>query len=249
MLPTAVTERTGRVAILGIPVDRLTMAAALDRIVAFIESKSPHVVVTADSSGIVAALHDPEFRSILLNADLVTPDSIGVVWAAKRSGSPIPERVSGVDLADRLCGLSAERGYRLYFLGAAPGVAEMAAERMRLTHPGCLIVGARHGYFPEDSDELVAKEVAASKPDVLLVAMGIPRQEKFIARTQTIVGASVAMGVGGSFDVFSGRTRRAPKLAQRLHLEWFWRLLLNPSKIRKAKSLPKFAWMVLRSRK
>jgi N-acetylglucosaminyldiphosphoundecaprenol N-acetyl-beta-D-mannosaminyltransferase len=225
------------------------MDRVLERIDAFISSKEPHIVVTADSSGLVAATRDPEFKEILLNADLVTPDSIGIVWGARRAGQPVPERVSGVDIADELCKRSAERGYRIYFLGAAPGVAELAAERMRLRHPGCNIVGVRHGFFPSDSDELVAREVAESKPDVLLVAMGIPRQEKFIARTRHIIRAPVAMGVGGSFDVFSGRAKRAPRVVQRLHLEWMWRLILKPSKFAKAKSLPVFVWLVLRGKR
>ena len=237
-----------RVTILGIPVDRVTMEQALSKIDAFVADGGPHLVVTADSSGIVAAQHDPFFRDLLVSADLVTPDSVGILWAAKRKGQPIEARVSGVDLVDALCARSADRGYRIYFLGAAPGVAEMAAERLRLRHPGCRIVGVRHGYFPQESDEVVAREIAESKPDILFVAMGIPRQEKFILATREIIGAKVAMGVGGSLDVFSGRTRRAPRLFQRMRLEWLWRLLLNPRKYQKVRALPKFVWMVLRAR-
>lgn len=237
-----------RVSILGIPVDRVTMDEALARIDGFVADGGPHLVVTADSSGIVAAQTDAFFKDLLLHADLVTPDSVGILWAAKRQGMPIEARVSGVDLVDALCARSADKGYRIFFLGAEPGVAEMAAERLRLRHPGCRIVGARHGYFPPESDEVVAREVAEAKPDILFVAMGIPRQEKFILATQEIIGAKVAMGVGGSLDVFSGRTRRAPRLFQRMKLEWLWRLMLNPRKYQKVRALPQFVWMVLRSR-
>lgn len=237
-----------RVEILGIPVDRVTMDEALERIDGFVADGGPHLVVTADSSGIVAAQTDAFFRDLLLSADLVTPDSAGILWAAKRQGKPIGARVSGVDLVDALCARSADRGYRIYLLGAEHGVAEMAAERLRLRHPGCRIVGARHGYFPPESDEIVAREIAEAKPDILFVAMGIPRQEKFILATQEIIGAKVAMGVGGSLDVFSGRTRRAPRLFQRMKLEWFWRLMLNPRKYQKVRALPQFVWMVLRAR-
>ena len=220
----------------------------MERIAGFVASKRPQMVVTADSSGIVQAQTDPEFRSILEGADLVTPDSIGILWAARRQAEVLPERVSGVDILDRICAKSADKGWRLYFLGAEPGVAEMAAEKLRLKYPGCNIVGSRHGYFPSDSDDIVAAEVAEFKPDVLFVAMGIPRQEKFIKRTMPIIGAPVAIGVGGSFDVFSGKTRRAPRLIQKLSLEWLWRTLMNPRKWRKALALPRFAWLVLRSR-
>lgn len=241
--------RPDQVVILGLPVDRLDMHETLRVLEKFIASKTPHLIVTADAAGIVQAQSDEEWNAIFRSADLRTPDSVGVLWAAKRAGKPIREKVSGVDLVDRLCELSADKGYRIFFLGAAPGVAELAAEKLRLKHPGCNIVGARHGFFPPDSDAIVAQEIAETRPDILFVAMGIPRQEKFIRSTQSIVGASVAMGVGGSFDVFSGRAKRAPILLQKLKLEWLWRLILNPRKIAKAKNLPVFAWRVLTSPK
>ncbi len=234
------------VTILGIPVDRVTMNSTMEAIEGFISSGGAHMVVTADSSGLYAQLADPEFRDILLKADLVTPDSFGVVWAAKRLGKPVAGRVSGVEMVSRICARSAEKGWRIFILGAAHGVAEMAAERLRLAYPGCNIVGTRHGFFPPSDDAVVAEEVALVKPDVLFVAMGIPRQEKFIAATMPIIRAGVAIGVGGSFDVFSGKTKRAPGLIQKLNLEWLWRLVMNPKKYSKAAMLPKFAWRVLR---
>lgn len=238
-----------RVRILGMPVDAVTMPEAMERIARFVRSDRPHLVVTADSSGIVQAQTDPALAELYQTADLVTPDSAGIVWAMRRAGSPVPARVSGVDLVDRVCAESADTGWRIYFLGAAPGVAELAAERMRLRHPGCNIVGARHGYFPPESDAVVAAEVAETKPDLLFVAMGIPRQEKFIRATEDAIGAKVAMGVGGTFDVFSGRVKRAPKLLQRLRMEWAWRLAQNPKKIGKVMLLPRFVALVLRERR
>ncbi len=249
MSPSVHPISGSKVSILGVEVDAVDMPGAIRILEEFIQARTPRLIATADSSGIVQAQTDPELREIYGRADLVTPDSHGVLWAARRQGVALPERVSGVDLLEALCRLSAEKGYRLAFLGAAPGVAELAAERLRLKYPGCHIVGARHGYFPPESDEVVAEEIAALRPDALFVAMGIPRQEKFILKTQSIIGAPVAMGVGGSLDVFSGKTRRAPKLFQRLKLEWLWRLLLNPKKIGKVMALPRFALLVLRSPK
>lgn len=249
MTTQAPVKSLPRVQILGVSVDRLDMPTALERLDEFLASKKPHIVVTADACGIVQAQGDPEFMKILREADLVTPDSAGVLWAAARQGQPIPERVSGVDLTDKLCAMSADKGWRIFLLGAAPGVADLAAEKLRLKHLGCNIVGTRHGFFPSESDEVVAQEIAALSPDILLVAMGIPRQEKFIKKTQDIIGASVAMGVGGSLDVFSGKAKRAPLLFQRLKLEWLWRLILNPSKISKAKFLPSFVSLVLKQRR
>lgn len=235
------------VTILGVPVDVVTFDQAIGKIAQMLSSDGHHIVATADASGIDIAQSDAEFMQILNSASLVTPDSVGVLWAAKRLGKPISMRVSGVELVDRLCGLSAESGFRIFFLGAAPGVAELAAEKMRLRHPGCNIVGVRHGYFPASDDELVAAEISESKPDLLFVAMGIPRQEKFLAKCLAVTGAKVGMGVGGSLDVFSGTVRRAPKLFQKLNLEWLWRTLSNPRKLAKAKHLPVFWWRVLRS--
>lgn len=221
----------------------------MDQLRGFIAGQEPRLVVTADACGIAQAQTDPELMKIYQTADLVTPDSVGVLWAVKRQGQGLPERVSGVDLVDRLCAASADKGYRIFFLGAASGVAEEAAEKMRLRHPGCNIVGTRHGYFPADSDEIVAREVAEARPDVLFVAMGIPRQEKFIMATRHIIQAKVGIGVGGSFDVFSGRVKRAPKLVQAIHMEWLWRTLSNPKKISKAKNLPLFVAYVLKKGK
>jgi N-acetylglucosaminyldiphosphoundecaprenol N-acetyl-beta-D-mannosaminyltransferase len=249
MTVTAPANIESRTLILGVGIDPLTMDECLSRIEGFVAERRPHIIVTADAAGIVQSTDDPELRQIYLEADLVTPDSVGVLWAAKRQGKPLPERVSGVDLVDRICDLSAKKGYRVYFLGAAPGVAELAAEKLRLRHPGCNIVGTRHGFFPADSDEVVAQEVAEFKPDFLFVAMGIPRQEKFIANTRGTIQAAVSMGVGGSFDVFSGKAKRAPRLLQKLKLEWLWRLILNPKKIAKAKNLPRFVRLVLKERR
>ncbi len=242
----ASTQSHPRIEILGLPIDQVTMKETLAQIEQFIASDRCNLIITADASGLVQAQTDPYFQQLFAKAALITPDSAGVLWAAKRFGTPLKERVSGVDIVQEVCRISADKGYRIYFLGAAPGVAELAAEKLRLRFPGCNIVGARHGYFPPESDSVVAQEVAETKPDVLFVAMGIPRQEKFIEATSEIIGAKVAMGVGGSFDVFSGKVRRAPKLFQRMRMEWLWRLLQNPKKIGKVMLLPRFVMLVLR---
>ncbi len=238
-----------QVEILGITVDVLTFSNALETIAAFLGKNKSHVIVTADAAGIMIAQTNHEYRSVLLSADLVTPDSVGVLWAGRRAGAKFTERVSGVELVDALCKLSANNGHRIYFLGSSPGVAELAAEKLRLKHPGCNIVGTRHGFFPASDDELVAQEIAEAKPDILFVAMGIPRQEIFISKTKEIIGAKVNMGVGGSLDVFSGTVKRAPKLFQKLNLEWLWRTISNPKKIAKSKYLPQFFWRVLRNKR
>jgi N-acetylglucosaminyldiphosphoundecaprenol N-acetyl-beta-D-mannosaminyltransferase len=242
-------ENRIRCEILGIAVDVLSFESALSLITGFLGQNEPKIVVTADAAGIMIAQSNDEYRSVLQTADLVTPDSVGVLWAGKRFGANLTERVSGVELVDAVCKMSAYKGYRIFFLGSSPGIAEIAAEKMRLKHLGCNIVGTRHGFFPASDDQIVAQEIANTKPDVLFVAMGIPRQEIFISKTKDIIGAKVSMGVGGSLDVFSGAVKRAPKLFQKLNLEWLWRTLANPKKISKAKNLPVFFWRVLRSKR
>jgi N-acetylglucosaminyldiphosphoundecaprenol N-acetyl-beta-D-mannosaminyltransferase len=234
--------------LLGVPVSTLGMDASVAFIQSLIESGGQHQVVTADSFGLVLAREDKELADVYGKASLVTADSSGVVWGLSRQGQPA-ERVSGVDLVDRICGMSAEHGYRIFLLGSSPGVAEEAAEKLRLRHPGCNIVGTRHGFFPTEDSDVVAQEVAALSPDVLFVAMGIPRQEKFIAKTLPITKAKVAMGVGGSLDVFSGRVKRAPAFVQKVKLEWLWRLIQNPKKFEKVSRLPEFVLLVLRGGK
>lgn len=229
-------------------VDVVTMAETMDRIRQFLGEEGFHLVVTADSSMLVDAQTDAELAKAIKQAALVTPDSAGVLWASARRGVKIGQKVSGVDIVAECCKLSATEGTRLYFLGAEPGLAELAAERLKLLYPGCQIVGARHGYFPKENDSLVAQEVAEARPDILFVAMGIPRQEKFLVETASIHGAKVGIGVGGSLDVYSGRAKRAPVIFQKLKLEWLYRTLQNPKKWRKTMKLPQFMWMVLRSK-
>lgn len=233
------------VEILGVTVHAVSIKSAVYAIEALIEQGGPSMVITADTSGIVLAQHDRQWMDIMNGANLVTPDSIGVVWAARRLGTPIRERVTGVDLMDILCSRAAQKGYRVYLLGAAPGVAAQAARNMQERHPGLIVVGARHGYLTPKEEAEVVREIRSLNVDILFVAMGIPKQEKFIFEHLYEMAAKVSIGVGGSFDVWSGNVRRAPKFVRAMRLEWLWRLLLNPRKWRKALTLPQFLWLIL----
>lgn len=238
-----------RVEVLGVGVDAVDKRSALFLIERFIQHGTPRIVITADASGIVAAQKDRQFHDVLEKADLVTPDSVGVLWALKRAGRVVPDRASGIELVDDICALSSRKGYRVFFLGAAPGVAEDAADRMRLKHPGVNIVGTQDGYFHRDDELAIVNRIRELKVDVLFVAMGIPKQELFISSHLYEMNAKVSMGVGGSFDVLSGMVKRAPKFIQKLKLEWLWRLCLNPRKWGKVAQLPRFWWMVMRTPK
>lgn len=238
-----------KVTILGLPIHNLTMNETLDRIEEFINAGNPHHVITADSSMLVLAQKDAHLRVIIENADLVTPDSAGVLWAAGHLKQPLKSQVPGVVIGEKLCERSAKSGFSLYFLGSAPGVALKAAQIMQLKYPGCNVCGTQDGYFSTDDLDKIVQNIAEAKPDVLLVAMGIPKQEKWIQAHRDRLGASVLIGVGGTLDVLSGTAKRAPRLIQKLKLEWLWRVLSNPSKISKVKLLPTFVRMVLYGKK
>ncbi|MES2461921.1 MAG: WecB/TagA/CpsF family glycosyltransferase [Armatimonadota bacterium] len=236
------------VTLLGMRVDRVTMDGVLALVEGYIRSRKPHHIVTADASMVVTAMDDPEFSKIVAASDLVTPDGAGILWATRRMGTPVPAKVSGVDLSARLIGLSGEKGWRVFLFGAAPGVAAAAAQQMKERYPNANIVGVRDGYFkPEDEPQIVEK-IRAAGTDILLVALGIPKQEKFIFRHKAALGVPVCIGVGGTLDVFSGTVKRAPVWIQNLGLEWLYRTDSDPKRrIGKLVLLPKFARMVLQS--
>ena len=226
--------------ILGLRVDRPAPSDVFDVLARQIAAGTPHHIVTADASMVVLARADPELAAIVNTADLVTPDGAGILWAARLFGTPIAHKISGVDLVGDLCRLSATRGWKVFFLGAAPGVAEEAAARLRLAYPGAQIVGTRDGYFTPEQEPDVLAQITNSAPDVLLVAFGIPKQEKWITRHKAMLKVPVCIGIGGSFDVYSGRVKRAPVWMQNASLEWLHRLASNPKKIGKVMTLPKF---------
>lgn len=234
--------------LLGVRVDRLDMETTLSRVREWVRGDQPHIVVTADASAVVIAQSDEEFRRIVNEADLVTPDGAGLLLGSKMLGTPLGSRVSGVDIAREVCRMSGEEGFSVFFFGAAPGVAEEAAENLRRDYPGLTIAGTRNGFFTHEDVPGIVEQIRESGAKALLVAMGIPKQEKWIREHLHELGVSVAIGVGGSLDVFSGRVRRAPVWMQRHGLEWAYRLAQNPRKISKVATLPRFVMMVMRER-
>lgn len=231
---------------LEVPVAALDMAGAMARIEAFIKARTPHMIVTSDSSAIVRAHQDEQLAAIMRSADLVTPDGAGVVWMAKVLGLPIEQRVSGIDLIERICARGATLGWRIYLLGAEPEVAQEAARRLCERHPGLQVVGCQHGYFTDAEEPQVVAAIAALAPDVLFVGLGIPRQEKWIARYLQELAVPAAIGVGGSFDVISGRLKRAPKWMQLTGLEWLFRTIQQPKRLPRLLVLPKLFGMTLK---
>ncbi len=224
------------------PVD---MEEAVLRIGDFIMERSFHLVVTLGTEMVMQAQKDREFCAILNRADLVVPDSAGVCWACGRAGNPLRGRVPGIDLLLRLATMAPERKWRIFFLGASPGVAEEAARVLSEKIPGFNPAGTFHGFFTEDEEAL--ERIREAGPDILLAALGSPRQEKWLWNNRQKLAVPVAIGVGGSLDVISGRRRRAPRWMQRMGLEWLYRLFSEPSRFRRMLALPAFVRMVIRS--
>ncbi|MBI2887785.1 MAG: WecB/TagA/CpsF family glycosyltransferase [Chloroflexi bacterium] len=234
--------------LLGVRIHSFTRAEALARLADFAARDRLRHVVTVNPEFLVLAGGHPEFRATLNQADLAVADGVGVVLASWLLGTPLPARLTGVDLADELAGLAAARGYGVYLLGAAPGVAQQAAEALRQRHPGLVISGAYAGAPGPDEEEALVERINAAGPRILLVAFGSPQQELWIARQRERLQVAVAIGVGGAFDFFSGKVRRAPRWMRALGLEWLYRLLREPWRWRRMLRLPVFAVRVLLQR-
>ena len=236
-----------QVVILGVPVDNVTEGQALARIEAFIENGRPDQMVTVNPEFVVVAQSDAKFFQVLKDADLSLPDGVGLLWAARFLGTPLSQRVAGVDTVRRVASLAAERGYRLFLLGAAEGVAEATAMRLKEENPGLKVAGTYGGSPDPKGEEETVEMIRAAGPHVLLVAYGAPQQDLWIHRNLGRLGVPVVMGVGGAFDFISGKAKRAPGWMQRLGLEWLHRLLHEPWRWRRMLALPKFVWLVLTS--
>jgi len=232
--------------VLGVRVDCVDMAGALERIAQLVDAGGHHLVATVNPEFVMRARVDHEFARVLESADLCLADGSGVVWAARRQGCPIREPVTGVDLIPQLAALCPRRHFRLFLLGAAPGVAADFASRLRTDHPD-LDVKAHAGSPDPSSDAESLALIHAHKPHVLLVAYGHPNQELWIDRLSDSLGVAVAIGVGGAYDYLTGRVPRAPAWMRRAGLEWLFRLVRQPWRIRRMAVLPLYALRVLRS--
>lgn len=225
--------------------DDATEAQVLKFVAEAVESRSSQKIVTVNAEYVVKAQRDPEFLQVVHNADLATADGAGVLWALRRQGIGIPRRVGGSDLIWSISHQAAECGHRVFFLGAGPGVANQVAARLSARYPGLFVAGCYAGSPGEDEIGHIVDLIRRSKADILFVAFGAPQQDLWISQNLQSTGASVAMGVGGSFDYVAGVARRAPLWMQDHGLDWFWRLLHQPWRWRRMTALPIFVWLVL----
>jgi len=259
MLETLDTTQPGSNAsayVLGVRVDRLSQKQALTSMMQMIEQYHASCnseklllcqqVVTVNPEFVMEAQRNAEFRQCINRAALVVADGTGIVWATRYLGRPVPERVTGTDTLTELARCCAEKGYRLYLLGAAPGVAEAAAARLQELAPGLQIAGTYAGSPALAEEDAIIERIRSAQADMLCVAYGAPAQELWIYRNLARLPVAVAMGVGGAYDFLSGRQLRAPLLMQRLGLEWLFRFYREPSRWRRMFSaVPQFTLQVL----
>lgn len=223
--------KPGRVRIMGCDIDNLTMEETLETIAGFIASGRPHQHVVVNVDKLVKARHSPELRRIINECALVNPDGMPVVWASRLLGRPLKERVAGVDLFESLMQRAAERGWRVFLLGARPEIVARVASLYPAKYPGLVIAGYRDGYWSRDEETGVAEEIRAANPDILFVAISSPKKEQFLARWQAYMRVPFAMGVGGTFDVAAGLVKRAPLWMQKTGFEWFYRFAQEPRRM------------------
>lgn len=225
------------------------MKQAVARVKKLISDKQrASLVVTPNSEMIAMAAENRDFARILNSADLATADGIGVVIASKILGRALEERVAGFDLINCLFKEFAEENINFYFLGSKPGVVDIAVKNLKDKYPNLNISGYHHGYLDRDDQHKIIAEINSKNIDLLLVGMGVPLQEKFLDKNLKKLNVGAAVTVGGSFDVLAGEVNRAPLWMQKAALEWFYRLLQEPSRFGRMLSLPKFILLVLKSK-
>jgi N-acetylglucosaminyldiphosphoundecaprenol N-acetyl-beta-D-mannosaminyltransferase len=228
----------------------LTKEETIDKIVKSIDQNKKIVYMDINADKVVTIYKDPNMQKYVDEADIVNPDGMAVFWASKFLGKPLKERIAGVDLFVELIKVSAEKGYRIYFLGAKQEVIELMIEKIRREYGDSVIGGYRNGYFSEEDEENICNEINKSNSQLLFLGITSPKKEYFIERNKDKLNVNFIMGVGGSFDVVSGKIKRAPLIMQKLGLEWLFRIYQEPKRLwkRYAKTNPIFIYIVLKER-
>lgn len=230
--------------ILGVKIDSITMDAACERVMEFLKEDGVHAVYTPNAEILMAAQRDPELKDILNRGKMVIPDGAGVVLASKLLKRRLPEKVSGIDLVRRLFN-SGGLLPSCFLFGSKPGVAELARDNLMTEYPGLRISGVHDGYFSAEEEDSIINKINASGADLLLVALGAPKQEKWIDSHRAALKPRVCIGVGGSLDVFAGKARLAPEPIRKAGFEWLYRLCREPRRFKRMRDLPRFIIKVL----
>ena len=227
----------------GVTVDNISLNYALTKVQHWIKTeRTPHIIVTPDALAALRSRTDEDYRRIVRGAGLVLPDGAGLIGALKLIGTPIQERIPGVEFTEHLCRRAAYEGWRVWMLGGAPGVAEAAADRLEEKFPGLTVVGTCDGFFKTEETDDICAAIRGAETDILFVGLGVPKQEYWLEEYLGRTGAVIGMGIGGSMDVISGRLTRAPKMWQKVGMEWLYRVIQEPWRWRRLTKLPLFVW-------
>ena len=232
--------------ILGVPINNVNLNEALNLVLLYLEENEKRMIFTPNPEFVINALEDKEFMEILNKSNLNIPDGIGIVIGAKILGYNMKERVPGYDLTQKIFSKIKNTNKTVYFLGASEETITLAKKMMEQKYKGLKIVGTHKGYFKDNEGNIIIDEINKVSPDLLLVGLGSPRQEKWIYNNKEKLNVKVMIGVGGSFDVMSGNVKRAPKIFIKLNLEWFYRLITQPTRFKRMLKLPLFIIKVLK---
>lgn len=235
-----------RVEVLGMPVDCVNMAEAVDTVDLMVVGDHPNTIIAINPEKVIKAMQDTQLFGWLNDAGLVIPDGIGIVVAAKLLNKVKIERVPGSELMPAICERSVEKGYKLFLYGASPETIEKTVAELKNNYPGIQIAGFQHGYLPEEKMPNLIGQINESEANILFVALGSPRQELWMdSYLGQLKNIRVCQGVGGTFDVIAGTVKRAPKLFIKMNGEWLYRLLSQPSRLLRQTALPIFIYKTL----
>lgn len=236
------------VRIFGVRIDCVDMDGAFNRFLALLNEERTAVIYTPNTEMVMMAENDMAFKDVLNGADLVIPDGIGLIHASKIHHLGLTDRVPGIELMERILRYCHTTRRSIYLFGGKPGTADLAGQKILEKYPNIIIKGIENGYFGPEDENRIIDNINEAKPDVLFVALGAPKQEKWIAKHRRTLNAHISMGIGGSLDVYAGNVKRAPVFFQKLGIEWMHRLLKEPSRIGRMMALPKFMIKVITTR-
>mgnify|MGYP000881575794 FL=1 len=242
--------------IFGLRIDNLDLKEAKAEVEGFLKGDKLRTIYTPNTEIVMAAKEDEELKKLINSGDLIIPDGIGIIHASKIKKKPLKERVTGFDLSIEILEIANEKGYGLYLLGGKEGIAKDAGENIVKNYPNIKLLGSHNGYFKgshmgyenHEEEMKILEEINRLKPDIIFVGLGFPKQEMWIDKNKYRLDSKVIIGNGGTMDILSGNAKRAPEIFQNLGLEWFYRLVKEPSRIKRQMVLPKFMLQVLFSK-
>ncbi len=244
------------ISIFGVNIDKLTLKDAEERVNSFLNSNKINTIYTPNTEIVMEARKDDSLKKILNSGGLVIPDGIGLIYASKIKKKALPERVTGFDLSMKILNMANDKGCSLFLVGGKPGIADMAVKNIKKQYPNINIVGSHHGYFKgthlgykeHEEETKVLNKIKESNPDIIFVGFGAPKSEKWIHENKDKLNCKVIIGNGGTIDILAGTVKRAPEVYQKLGLEWLYRLIKDPKRIKRQIALPLFMLIVLFSK-